>query len=265
MWDIFGNGSGGESNSPPPAEPVEAAPAPIDDAASKEAMRAKRLGKLGAIPTAAAAADPVFATPKDDNDSPDHSGGVAKHARTSSPAVAPVTEKSLPAVPVSPSATASALPPTPPPAAPVAAVKGLSPMNTGVSEVGGSPSPSKRTPLTEEQKQERHARLMNSLMEHVFAFSVKKRPLAVGLSPGAIASTAQTHIEALDIDEDTSSYYNMITLSNISELVCIKLTSEPSAAHPIQSAVTYLYGCYKRLVLKEDSATSEQIRTDLIA
>lgn len=252
MWNLFETGENPDASDPDTPEVQSGIQTSLitDDATSKEAMRAKRLGKLSS-PVNSDSSSSSSSLITDDSSLP----APNKQPRISSPQIAVSVDPMVVESPQTPKQTSLAvLPPTPPP---------VSPTKSGSSSSAplSSPSP-QRTPLTEEQKEERQARLLNSVMEQVFAFSVKRRP------PGEASTSTSTSsnngsggVEPLDIDEETSSYYRLITLDNLSELVCIKLSTPCVSSNT--SAVVYLYQCYKRLVTKEESSPSEVVRRDL--
>ena len=115
--------------------------------------------------------------------------------------------------------------------------------------------PNKKVPLSEEKKHELHIRSLNLIFEQIFLFSVRNKQ-------------TEQHIESLDIDEDAAEYYHIITLSNLSELMCIKLSGTISSSTGpgstgAGSAVVYLYQSFRRLLVKEGSVPTELLKLDL--
>ncbi len=137
-----------------------------------------------------------------------------------------------------------------PPPSPVSVSATPSRASSAQADIALSPA---KKPVTEEVKAERHAKALNSILESIFLFSIRK--------------SSNSTISSLDIDEDTANYYNIITKANLSELLCIKLSGsliDSSSVANNNNAIYYLYGCYRRLIAKESSVPTELLKTDLL-
>jgi hypothetical protein len=140
-----------------------------------------------------------------------------------------------------------------PPSSPISVSATPSRASSALADIALSPSNAAKKPVTEEVKAERHAKALNSILESIFLFSIRK--------------SSNTAILPLDIDEDTANYYNIISKANLSELLCIKLSGsliDSSSVANNNNAIYYLYGCYRRLIAKESSVPTEQLKTDLL-
>jgi hypothetical protein len=95
-------------------------------------------------------------------------------------------------------------------------------------------TPKKDPAQLEALKQDRDARALNISLEAALLITLRRE---AAIEP----------IRFLDYDAEGTG---LLTATNISEVLCSRLTDQN------ESAVTYLIGCYKRIVTKETSATA---------
>lgn len=118
------------------------------------------------------------------------------------------------------------------------------------------PMSPKSATMTEEMKADRYAKQLSNTLEQV---------LCMYLPTAADSIKTDNTIEPLLCDEDTANYYNgRISLSNLSELLCIKLASTPLSLTIKHNAILYLFNCYKRISVRTTTVPSEQLKKDLL-
>ena len=133
-----------------------------------------------------------------------------------------------------------------------------------------SPKSATAATMTDEMKAERYTKLLNNTLEQVLELYIPNpnpnpSPNTPSKTDTYRTDTTPMKMEPLICDEDTATYFNgMITLSNLSELLCIKLTSNPLSTAIKNNVILYLYNCYKRISSKVTSVPSEQLKKDLL-
>lgn len=108
-----------------------------------------------------------------------------------------------------------------------------SPLGTNSGAEASRPSPKKDPAALEAVKLDRDARALNMSLE--FALQLTLRPEAA--------------VDSIQYIGQPGAPSALLNASNISELICTRLTEHT------ENAVNYLSGCYKRIVAKESSVS----------
>lgn len=87
-----------------------------------------------------------------------------------------------------------------------------------------------------------NARTLNAFLEYIFQFTIKRE------SEGGLY-----FIESED---------KILNAENVSTLVCVRLMEDSSLAS-IGGAIGYLFGCFKRVMQKENLSGNDIIRMEL--
>lgn len=110
------------------------------------------------------------------------------------------------------------------------------------NSAGPKSTPKKVDPqVTEALRVDRDARALNLSLEFALQFTLRR----------------EAAVDSVVYIGDDSSSVTLLNASNISDLICRRLTEQE------MSAVQYLTGCFKRIVAKESSA-SQSVAEDLI-